>query len=48
MDNIEERIDKLLNKIDKINEEIKKLIDNQKENDKKYIELERKLNKNDK
>ena len=31
-DNIDERIDKLLNKIDKMNEEIKNLIDKQKEN----------------
>ena len=46
-DNIDERIDKLLNKIDKMNEEIKNLIDKQKENNKKYIELERKL-ENDK
>lgn len=47
MKNIEERINRLLTQIDKINKEIENLIDKQKENNKKYIELERKLEKND-
>lgn len=48
MDNIEERINKLLTQIDKNNEDINKIIDMQKEIKERIIELERKLDKNDK
>ena len=47
MENIEERINRLLTQIDKNNEDIIKIIDMQKEIKKKIIELERKL-ENDK
>lgn len=45
---VKERIDKLLNKVDKLNKDIDKIVDIQKELKNKVIELERKLDKNDK
>ena len=47
MKNIEEKLNKLLNKIDKINKEIKNIIVTRNEINEKIIELERKLNKNE-
>lgn len=48
MENIEDKLNKLLNKIDKMDKEIKNIIVMRNEINKKIIELERKLDKNDK
>ena len=47
MENIEDKLNKLLNKIDKMDKEIKNIVVMRNEINKKIIELERKLNKNE-